>query len=185
MKTFEEYFYGKNNVKGFLKHIGKDKSRSYDLTDYKDFFLNSLKKKEEPEKEQEDLPEVDINFVDDMMTFENFKSKFYHVTKLENIDKIKEEGLKRSITKTFSELTYPNHVYVSSTLMGAKMNLLDIAQYLKRDLKDLAVIEVEIPKDVELHDDKEMGNDSFSFNQDLDKKYILNIFKGDEFIRRS
>lgn len=110
----------------------------------------------------------------------------YHVTKKENLNSILSNGIIPNKNKTYSEFEYPDLVFFSTTLKGAKQNLIDISTYLKKELKDMVVIEFKFQqhKDgINYFEDEEMGNNSWWTQSKIDKKHIINHYLGDEFIK--
>lgn len=182
------YFTGKNVVGGFLNQAPEEKTRSYDSGTYKKATIDYITADpDNVKKEDEDLPEIDVNYSDDLlMTFEEFKnynSKFYHVTLKDNLKSILKNGITLNNSKTFKELKYPNAVYFSSTINGAKMNLIDITQYLKLNIIDMIVVEFKILDNINIIEDTDMGNDSYYILDSIKPTNILNIYEGEKFLK--
>jgi hypothetical protein len=194
------YFTGKNVAKGFLNQAPVQRTRSYDSDVYKDNTISYLTNKEDNVRKEEEEDKLDINLSDEILSFDEFNenlvgyskghnptnsSVFYHVTHKDHIDKILKQGIKPMDIKTYKELSYPNAVYFSETLIGAKQNLIDIAQYLKADIQDMVAIKFKLSKNAHIIEDRWMGNDSFYTPNEVKPSQIMDVIKGEDFLKLS
>lgn len=206
-KRFEEfikeasdfhYFTGKNVAKGFLNQAPVQRTRAYDSDIYKDTVVGFLTDKDDNVRKEEEEDKLDINLSDEILSFDEFNenlvgyskghnptnsTEFYHVTHKQHVNKIMREGIKPMDIKTYKELSYPNAVYFSESLIGAKQNLIDIAQYLKADIQDMVAIKFKLPKNAHIVEDRWMGNDSFYTPDEVKPVQILQVYDGQDFLK--